>query len=128
MNKRYNSNTKVTEKPVKMLTGELKTVPGQVSSIKEVVYRFQGGIIPTLRSVSYDTEELPDEDMPVTRVAGFDITDAFQALQAGRQQYREYMRFQKEKLVQQAQLQKAELERLKVENEQLKLNHNGNNI
>lgn len=121
-------STTALEKSVKMIVGEDKTVPNQSSSITEIVYRFQGGIIPTMKNVQYDPEEMPDDQMDVRRMSGFDITDAFHALQEGKQKYREYITEVKRTAREKVQAEKAELERLRLENEQLKAKTDGNNI
>lgn len=121
-------NTTIEEKPVKIIQGDDKTVPGQSSSITEIVYRFQGGIIPTLKNVQYDPEEMPEEHMDVRRMSGFDITDAYHALQEGKQKYREYITDVKRTAREKVEAEKAELERLRIENQQLKVKTDGNNI
>lgn len=121
-------NTTAIEKKIEMVVGEDQTVPNQSSSITEIVYRFQGGIIPTMKNVQYDPEEMPDDHMDVRRMSGFDITDAFHALQEGKQKYHEYITEVKRTAREKVQAEKAELERLRIENEQLKAQSNGNNI
>lgn len=108
------------------LVGENQTIPGQTSSITEIVYRFQGGIMPTLRSVQFDPEDMPDDDMDIRRMAGFDITDAFQALQDGREKYQAYIKEKNANARKAIEEQKAELARLRelekqhLEQEQIK--------
>lgn len=116
MNKIFRTNHSVTQadndkRPI--IIGKNATIPGQTTSITEVVYRFQGGIMPTMRNVQYDPTDMPDEDMDVRRLSGFDITDAYQALQAGREKYQKYIKEKNANARKAIENERAELQRLR---------------
>lgn len=70
--------------------GENMTIPGQSVSITEVIYRFQGGIIPSAVTAYFDPVD--DENyIDVRNQSGFDITDAFHALQDSKEKYKKYI-------------------------------------
>lgn len=94
---RFSTNFKNENKVRTILTGKDQTIPKQVSSITEIIYRFQGGIIPNLANVNFDPIDAPEEYINVVNKSGFDITDAFHALQSGKQEYRDYMKEKNEK-------------------------------
>lgn len=116
MNKIFRTNYSVPQadndkRPI--IIGKNATIPGQTTSITEVVYRFQGGIMPTMRNVQYDPTDMPDEDMDVRRLSGFDITDAYQALQAGREKYQKYIKEKNANARKAIENERAELQRLR---------------
>lgn len=117
---------------IKMITGKDQTVPNQSASITEVIYRFQGGIIPTLHNPIYDPEQDNEEFIDARNIAGFDITDAFQLLQTGKKEYQNYINEKKATLKEEANKRELEFKRLQsieTEYKQLKeIQNNGNNL
>lgn len=114
-------NPKISVHEVKK--GKKQTIPNQVATITEVVYRFQGGIIPDVRNAYYDSQLSPDNnDIHVSNIAGFDITEAFRLSQEGKEKYRNYINEKKAKIRESVEAEKAELLRLreleKKQNEQ----------
>lgn len=115
-------------KEEEIIEGVDQCVPGQAVSVTEVVYRFQGGIIPDFKNVQYDPEEMPDEHMDVRRLSGFDITDAFNALQQGREKYTAYIKEKNAKARAEIAAREAEFKRLQELEKQLNSKEDGNNI
>lgn len=111
-------NPKISIHEVKK--GKKQTIPNQVATITEVVYRFQGGIIPDVRNAFYDTMLSPDNnEIHVSNQAGFDITEAFRLSQEGKQKYQEYINDKKRAIREKVEAEKQELIKLR---EQVKQN------
>lgn len=111
-----------------IITGKDKTVPNQASSITEIVYRFQGGIIPKFHNVTYDTQFKDTDEIDVRNLSGFDITDAFQALQQGKKEYREYITTKKQIAAEAIKIKQLEFQRLQeFEKQQLSIQKQLNN-
>lgn len=89
--KRFQSNVHPHDYKHPELKGDSQTVPNQVASITDIVYRFQGGIIPNTVNVSYDPIDAPEGYINVQNISGFDLTDAFHHLQNGREKYQAYI-------------------------------------
>lgn len=105
-------NPKISVHEVKK--GKKQTIPNQVATITEVVYRFQGGIIPDVRNAFYDTMLSPDNnEIHVSNQAGFDITEAFRLSQEGKQKYQEYINDKKREIREKVEAEKQELIKLR---------------
>lgn len=90
--KRFHTNYDCDTELVTMLTGDNQTVPGQTNSITDIVYRFQGGIIPDANSIFFDPIEADEDYLDIRNMSGFDITDAFHANQQGKKEYAQYVK------------------------------------
>lgn len=97
---------------VNFITGEDQAIPNQSQSITEIIYRFQGGIIPTASNVMFDPPEADEDYISIRNISGFDITDAYHALTQGRKEYQAYIGEKKSKAKQLIQEREAEFKRL----------------
>lgn len=116
---RTNYNPVVEERP--KIKGKDCTLPNQVSSLTEIIYRFQGGIIPNINNVSFDPIDSSEDYINVANVSGFDITDAYRALQEGKKTYQSYIKDKNEKArtaIQAKELELQQLREFKLQQEQ----------
>lgn len=105
------------------ITGKTQTIPNQVATITEIIYRFQGGIIPTVNNVQFDPDDMPDDYIDCRNISNFDITDAFRALQSGKKVYQQHMAEKKAKIAEEIALKEQERQDLlksKAELDELK--------
>lgn len=128
--KRFLSNyTPLPTKKREVFTEKDQCVPNQAATITEVIYRFQGGIIPQERTVTFDPENVDENYIDIRNISGFDLTDAYHHLQNGRKQYQSYIAEVKAKDAQKKLEKEAEFKRLQeFEQNNLKPIDNGNNI
>lgn len=108
----FRTNHIPVEHTEQFIKGYDQSLPNQAPKITEIIYRFQGGIIPNVNNIQFDPVEAPDDFIHIKNQSGFDITDAFHALQQGRKEYREYMNDKNAKARAAVEAKKVEFERL----------------
>lgn len=77
---RYNFDPNAKHVFEKANTAPTETVPDQSYTIRDIINRFTGGILPNIqRNVSFDEDPTFDSD-DITRRPDFDLVDATEAL------------------------------------------------